>query len=116
MRAQEVLFAVTFAVALVGLAVYFVYLSAFVAWRRLTSLFLRIAVISGCTWFWSLCAAGFAEYCGASLRPAKHMHIELYSPELTGVLLFISLFTFIISLAALALGLAEFLLRGRRVI
>jgi hypothetical protein len=114
--AQEILFVSIFAAALVGLAVYFVHLNAVVAWRRVTSPFFRVAIITSCSWFWSLCAAGFVEYCAACARQLRHTHVSQMLREVTGVFLFIALGTFFISFAGFAIGVARSLLRGRRTI
>src|SRR5438034_8818457 len=116
MSAQEVLFAAMFAAALIALAVYFVYLSAFVAWRRLASPFFRIAVSTSCAWFWWLCAAGFLEYCGAWARRSRHTHVWQEFHQASGVFLAVALGTFVISFAGVAIGVTESLLRGRRTI
>jgi hypothetical protein len=116
MSAQEILFASIFAAALIALAIYLVHLSAFVAWRRLTSPFIRTAVITACTWFWFLCAAGFVAYCEASAHQLRHTHVGQVLREVTGVLLLCGVASFVISFAALAISIAESLLRGRRTI
>ena len=112
-NAEEILFASMFAAALIGLAVYFVYLSAFVGWRRLASPFFCVAVITSCAWLWSLCAAGFMAYCSSSALQLRHTHASSVLWDIMGVFLFVALGAFLISFAALAIGLTESLLRGR---
>ena len=110
---QEILFAAIFALLLVALAVYFAYLVRS-AWRRVASVFFRIAVLTGCAWVWSLCAAGFAEYCGSWARHFHHTQIAYDLRQVSGIFLFLALGTFIISLAGFAIGITESLLRGHK--
>ena len=112
-NAQELLFAAIFALLLAGLAVYFVYLIRS-TWQRIGSVFFRTAVVAGCTWVWSLGAAGFSEYCGSWARACRHTRFAYDLRQVCGLFLFISLATFVISVAALIIGITESALRGRR--
>ena len=112
--AQEIMFAAVFAATLIGLAVYFIRLSAVVAWRRVASPFFRAAVITSCTCLWSLCAVGFVEYCAGWARQVHHTHVSQVLRSASGVLLAVAVATFVISFAAGVIGFAESSLRRGR--
>jgi hypothetical protein len=111
--AQEIVFVSIFAVTLLGLAVYFVHI-ALVASRQLASPFFRAAVITTCTWIWCLGAVGLIACCESWARQFRHTHVALVLHDVMGVLLFFALGTFVISFAALAIGITETLLRSRQ--
>jgi hypothetical protein len=111
--AQEILFAAIFALLLVALAVYFVYLIR-LAWRRVASVLFRTAALTGCTFAWSLAVAGFVEYCGSWARSFRHPQVAYDLWQISGIFLFVALATFAVSFVSVVLGIAESALRGHK--
>jgi hypothetical protein len=111
--AQQITFTAIFALCLLGLAVYFVSLTAS-AWRQIASPFFRVALVAGCMCFWSLGAVGFSECCVSWARQFRHTQVAYDFRQISGLFLCIAAATFVISFAGVAFGMAESALRGRK--